>query len=196
MILASSSPFRKEQLSKLCLTFETNKPEVDETAIQGETVPYMVQRLSLAKAQKVAQSYQNQVIIASDQSASFNNLPIGKPGSHGNAIEQLTGFSGKTVHFYTGLAVIDQKSGQIFEHLDETKVTFRHLSKQDIENYLLIEKPYQCAGSFKSEGLGITLFEKIESNDPNALIGLPLIALTSILKQIGVQLPPNFQEVQ
>ncbi len=191
IILASTSPFRKTLLNKLHLPFETAKPQIDETPLADETVKQMVQRLSLEKAQKIAQENHNRIIIGSDQSASFQGQAIGKPYTHSKAIQQLADFSGECVCFYTGLAVIDQAGDKIYQTVDETRVYFRKLSAADIENYLLIEEPYQCAGSFKSEGLGITLFEKIESQDPNALIGLPLIELTGILKQIGIQLPPS-----
>jgi len=191
IILASTSPFRKTLLNKLHLPFETAKPQIDETPLADETVKQMVQRLSLEKAQKIAQENHNRIIIGSDQSASFQGQTIGKPYTHSKAIQQLADFSGECVCFYTGLAVIDQAGDKIYQTVDETRVYFRKLSAADIENYLLIEEPYQCAGSFKSEGLGITLFEKIESQDPNALIGLPLIELTGILKQIGIQLPPS-----
>lgn len=191
IILASTSPFRKTLLEKLCLPFNSAKPEIDETAFKNESVEEMVQRLSLAKARKIAAQNNNAIIIASDQSAAFNNTPIGKPHNRENAIHQLTSFSGQTVIFYTGLAVIDTLHNQVYESMDTTKVTFRKLDSIDIENYLDQEEPYQCAGSFKSEGLGISLFEKLESSDPNALIGLPLIKLTSIFKSIGIQVPPK-----
>lgn len=176
-------------LDKLQIPFSTAKPEIDETPLSNETVSEMVNRLTLAKAEKIAGQVTGKLIIASDQSASFNGVPIGKPHTYQNASKQLSDFSGKSVTFHTGLALIDQVDQKIYQAQDLTTVHFRKLSKEDIHNYLLLEAPYECAGSFKSEGLGITLFEKIDSTDPNALIGLPLIQLTSFLKSAGIQLP-------
>lgn len=187
--LASTSIFRKQLLEKLGLTFTTAKPNVNETPLPNESVTDMVNRLSLAKAEEIARNTNNNIIIASDQSAVFNHQPIGKPHSYDKAFQQLNNFSGKTIEFLTGLVVIDQTHQETYQSLDTTKVFFRKLSHQDIHNYLTLEEPYECAGSFKSEGLGITLFEKIDSTDPNALIGLPLIQLTSFLKACGIQLP-------
>lgn len=189
IVLASTSPFRKMLLEKLGLPFVTAKPEVDETPNPSETVAEMVNRLSQAKAEAIASDYPNALIIASDQSASFHDRPIGKPHHYENAVEQLRQFSGHTVTFRTGLVVLDTRHNLTLQTLDETHVTFRSLSETDIHNYLILEEPYQCAGSFKSEGLGITLFESIEGKDPNALIGLPLIDLTHFLRQCGLQLP-------
>lgn len=191
IILASTSIFRKQLLEKLHIPFETQKPDVDETPLQHESVAQMVQRLSEAKAQAIASNTPNALIIGSDQSAVFNGLPIGKPLTPENAIQQLKQFSGKTIEFITGLAVMDTRNHQTHYATDITKVTFRSLTENEIINYLNIEQPYQCAGSFKSEGLGITLFNSIETSDPNALIGLPLIQLTTILKQCGLPLPPE-----
>jgi MAF protein len=191
IILASTSVFRKSLLEKLHLDFTTAKPEVDETPLANETVKEMVERLSLKKAEKIANNEVNKIIIASDQAAMFNDLPIGKPHNYENAVKQLSSFSNQTITFYTGLVVINQTSNQTFQDMEITKVSFRELSKQDIHNYVLLEKPYQCAGSFKSEGLGISLFKSIETQDPNALIGLPLIKLTNIFKEIDVQVPPK-----
>ncbi len=189
IVLASTSPFRKMLLEKLGVPFETAKPEVDETPQTNETVAEMVSRLSLAKAKAIAPSYPNALIIASDQSASFQDRPIGKPHHYENAVKQLRQFSGQTITFWTGLVVLDTRHNTSQQTLDETRVTFRTLTETDIHNYLVLEEPYQCAGSFKSEGLGITLFESIEGKDPNALIGLPLIDLTHFLRQCGLQLP-------
>ncbi len=191
LILASTSTFRASLLKKLHLNFETAKPDIDESVLPGETVEAMVKRLSLAKGQKIACDTQAKIIISSDQAASFQGKPIGKPLHYDNAVMQLSEFSGNTVTFYTGLAVIDQASQKIYQAMDITQVQFRQLSPEDIHNYLTLEEPYQCAGSFKSEGLGITLFEKLVTQDPNALIGLPLIELTSILKSIGLPIPPK-----
>lgn len=191
IILASTSPFRKQLLEKLQLPFETANPKLDETPLTNETVVDMVQRLSRQKAQVVASQYPDAIVIGSDQSATFNGKAIGKPHTHANAIKQLQQFSGHTIEFVTGLAVV--KGTETHQAIDITRVQFRQLSDTEIEHYLRLETPYQCAGSFKSEGLGITLFEEIQSKDPNALIGLPLIELTSLLKQCGIALPYNYK---
>lgn len=189
IILASTSIFRKQLLEKLGLPFDQLNPEINETPQTNESVQKMTLRLSREKAEAVAKTTSDSLIIGSDQSAIFQDQPIGKPHTHQNAFQQLKQFSGQSIEFLTGLAVIDQRTQQIYKSLDSTRVHFRHLSDQDIENYLRTETPYECAGSFKSEGLGITLFERIESKDPNALIGLPLIDLTTHLKACGIQLP-------
>ncbi|PLA75603.1 septum formation inhibitor Maf [Hydrogenovibrio sp. SC-1] len=191
IILASTSPFRKQLLEKLQLPFETANPKLDETPLTNESVIDMVQRLSRQKAQVVASQYPDAIVIGSDQSATFNGKAIGKPRTHANAIKQLQQFSGHTIEFLTGLAVV--KGSEIHQAIDITRVQFRQLSDTEIEHYLRLETPYQCAGSFKSEGLGITLFEEIQSKDPNALIGLPLIELTTLLKKCGIALPYNYK---
>ena len=149
----------------------------------------MFKRLSLEKALEIAKTTPNAIIIASDQTAVFNNQPIGKPHSVENAVKQLSDFSDQCITFYTGLVVINTATQQTYQTMDITKVHFRSLSETVIRNYINIEQPLKCAGSFKSEGLGITLFKRIESNDPNALIGLPLIELTDIFYQMGYPLP-------
>jgi MAF protein len=189
LILASTSPFRKKLLKKLHLSFEQLAPDINESPLKNESPQSMVARLSKAKAQAIAQQRPNSIIIASDQCAVFQNTPIGKPHTTDNAIKQLQQFSQQTITFYTGLCVINTATQQTFESMDITQVHFRKLSLEVIEHYITIEQPLNCAGSFKSEGLGITLFEKINSNDPNALIGLPLIELTNIFYQMGYALP-------
>jgi len=189
IILASTSPFRKALLNKLKLPFTTESPEIDETPLPNESVVEMVNRLSRTKAQAIAKHHPDAIVIASDQSATYQGQPVGKPHNYQNATQQLRQFSGETILFNTGLVVFDGRTQKTYQTLDVTKVSFRTLSKADIHNYLTLEEPYQCAGSFKSEGLGITLFSKIEGKDPNALIGLPLIDLTTFLKQCGIQLP-------
>lgn len=189
IVLGSSSPFRKQLLEKLQLPFSQYAPNIDETPLDNEAPQQMIERLSLLKAKAVAAARPEHIVIASDQCATFNDRPIGKPHTHENAVKQLSQFSGQTIIFYTGLVVIDPRDGSHHQTMDTTRVKFRHLSQDTIENYLRAEQPYQCAGSFKSEGLGITLFEAIESQDPNALIGLPLIELTSIFQQMGIILP-------
>lgn len=193
ILLASSSPYRRQLLEKLGLTFSSESPDIDECAHDQETVREMVERLSLQKAQALVKHHPNKIIIASDQSASLNNKALGKPGNFEKAFEQLKAQQGQVICFYTGLVVYNPHNQTYLNALDITKVHFRKLSDQQIRNYLLTEQPYDCAGSFKSEGLGITLFSKIENQDPNALIGLPLIELVSLLSQVGLSLPldPN-----
>lgn len=189
ILLASSSVFRKQLLEKLHLNFSQEAPDIDETPLPGETPKKMVKRLTLAKAKALKSKHPEKIIIASDQTACFDNQSIGKPQTFERAKTQLKSFSGKEIIFYTGLAVLDPFTGKTYEAMDTTLVRFRALSDEVIENYLQIEQPLNCAGSFKSEGLGISLFESIESTDPNALIGLPLIKLTSIFYQMGFALP-------
>ncbi len=193
IILASTSSFRAQLLNKLHLPFKQVSPDVDETPLEKEHPKAMVTRLSKAKAQAIAQQQPNSIIIASDQCAVFQDRPIGKPHTTDNAIKQLQQFSQQAITFYTGLCVINTATQQVFSCMDTTQVHFRKLSQEVIKHYIEIEQPLHCAGSFKSEGLGITLFEKILSNDPNALIGLPLIELTSIFNRMGYTLPlkPN-----
>lgn len=188
ILLGSSSPFRAQLLKKLHIDFEQDSPEIDETPLKGESPKAMVERLTQLKAKALKDTHPDKIIISSDQTACLNEQPLGKPHTVENAIKQLQSFSGKTVIFYTGLGVLDT-TGRYYCAMDITKVSFRELSQEMIENYIAIEQPLNCAGSFKSEGLGITLFEKIESIDPNALIGLPLIELTSIFKKMGITLP-------
>lgn len=189
VILGSTSSFRKQLLKKLHIDFIQIAPDIDETPLKDEAPKEMVQRLSLKKAQKIAHNQPNAIIIASDQSAVFNGLPVGKPHSVENAIKQLSDFSGHCITFYTGLVVINTTTQQTYQTMDVTKVYFRNLNDTVIRNYIEIEQPLNCAGSFKSEGVGITLFKRIESQDPNALIGLPLIKLTDIFYQMGYPLP-------
>lgn len=193
ILLASSSPYRRQLLEKLGLTFSCESPDIGESALERENVREMVERLSLKKAQALVHQHPNKIIIASDQSASLNDQALGKPGSFEKAFEQLKAQQGQVICFYTGLVVYNPHDQTYLSALDITKVHFRKLSDQQIRNYLLAEQPYDCAGSFKSEGLGITLFSKIENQDPNALIGLPLIELVNLLSQVGLNLPldPN-----
>jgi septum formation protein len=186
IILASTSPFRKSVLEKLGLAFDCHTPEVDETPHAGETPAQLVERLSIAKAQAVAAHYQQGLIIGSDQVAVIDDEILGKPGNHENAIAQLERASDKTVTFLTGLALVNAASGAIQAEVVPFKVVFRPLSHSQIVNYLHAEQPYNCAGSFKSEGLGIALFERLEGDDPNALIGLPLIRLIRMLEKEGL----------
>lgn len=189
IILASSSIYRQQLLNKLGLPFSTSSPDIDESPRENESVSQMVARLSIEKARAVAEQEPNHIIIASDQSASLNNQALGKPGNYQAAFKQLQTQQGNSIRFYTGLAVYNPLTQDILTAMDITDVVFRQLSDTQIHNYLMAEQPYDCAGSFKSEGLGICLFERIVSEDPNALIGLPLIQLVSLLNQIGLSLP-------
>lgn len=181
--LASSSPYRRELLSRLRIPFAVVAPDVDETPHPGERPTALSTRLALAKAQAVARP--GTWTIGSDQVATLDGLPIGKPGNHDAARLQLEASSGRTVHFHTALALVDFDRGLNRVERIDTRVRFRVLSAAEIEAYLLAEQPYDCAGSAKCEGLGIALLEAIEGDDPTALIGLPLIRLSSWLKEWG-----------
>ena len=185
LILGSSSPFRKQLLEQLQLTFETESPEIDETPLVNESVEEMVLRLSIAKAQEIAKNHPNALIIGSDQSALLDGEVLHKPGNHAKATEQLKNASGREITFQTGLCLLNSSTGKIQAKLVPFTVSFRQLTDSMIESYLKAEQPYNCAGSFKSEGLGIALFEKMQGTDPSALIGLPLIELTNMLNNEG-----------
>ena len=182
LVLASTSPYRKELLARLQLPFTTDAPNVDETALPEETPSSLVQRLSLLKAQALMPRHPNSLIIGSDQVAVCQGRIITKPGSHANAVAQLTSFSEQRIEFLTGLCVLNALTGESQILLEPYNVYFRQLSQDTIEKYLIKERPYNCAGSFKSEGLGTVLFERLEGDDPTALIGLPMIRLIQLLK--------------
>lgn len=182
LLLASSSPFRKELLEKLCLPFDSASPDINETPLFNESPEQYVKRLAEEKSKALASEYSEHIIIGSDQCAVINGKIIGKPHTHENAIEQLKNASGSCVTFYTGLALFNAQTNSIQSSVECFKVHFRDLTDQEIDRYLKIETPYKCAGSFKSEGLGISLFEKLEGDDPNTLIGLPLIRLLEMLR--------------
>ena len=186
LILASTSPFRRELLARLGLPFSTQTPGTDESLQPGEDALALVARLAELKAQAVARREPAALIIGSDQTAVLDGEIIGKPGDHERAAGQLQRASGRTVAFYTGLCLLDSASGQRQIAVDVFKVVFRRLTSEMIESYLRREQPYHCAGSFKSEGLGIALFERLEGDDPTSLIGLPLIRLTRMLEAAGV----------
>lgn len=183
LILASTSPFRKAILDKLGVDFDIASPEVDETALTNETPQQLVERLSIAKAKAVADKVDSALVIGSDQVSVIDGAIIGKPHTHENAVKQLQNASGKTVSFYTGLCLYNSSTDQYQSEVIPFNVVFRHLSEQQIERYLKKETPYNCAGSFKSEALGIVLFEKLEGEDPNTLMGLPLIRLVKMLEK-------------
>ncbi len=186
LVLGSTSPFRKSILEKLQLPFECAKPNIDETAHKNETPQALVERLAIEKAMAVASDFPNAIIIGSDQVAVCEGEILGKPHTFDNGVKQLTKFSGKAVTFYTGLCLYNNANNKTTALVEPFIVHFNILSQSEIANYLNKEQPYNCAGSFKSEGLGICLFEKLEGDDPNTLIGLPLIKLVALLKEHGI----------
>jgi MAF protein len=184
LILGSGSKYRREILDKLHLKYEVVKPGIDESAIDFESPQQLVGRLAEAKARAVEElmTHEHAVIIGSDQVAVCDGQILGKPGNTENAVKQLLGFVGKTVTFYTGLAVLNTATEQCEVRVEPFNVEFRDLTEKEIERYVELEKPFDCAGSFKSEGLGISLFNSLKGNDPNTLIGLPAIALLDMLR--------------
>jgi len=187
IILASQSKFRAELLARLQLDFEQIAPNIDESRQDGESLKALVTRLAKEKAHAVQEGNPDAIIIASDQIAVFGNEALGKPRTRERAISQLSEFSGNKVIFYTAVAV--QQGTKISTHLDKTRVYFKELTQVQIENYIDNEDVLNCAGSFKSEGLGISLFKKIKNNDPTALIGLPMIWLADCLQNLNVSIP-------
>lgn len=187
IILGSSSKYRRQLLEKLKISFEQLSPGVDETPNPQESAPDLCQRLARSKAEAIARLHPQAIIIASDQCAALDGAILGKPGTRDGALAQLKACSGRTVRFFTAICVHDGK-GNYFEDMDTFDVTFRALSQCQIERYVDIDQPLDCAGSFKSEGLGIALFSRMSGNDPNALIGLPLIKLVDLLEKAGVQI--------
>lgn len=184
LILASSSPYRRQMLQRLGLPFQSVSPDVDETPMAGETPAQLALRLSVAKAQAVAHQHPDAVVIGSDQVATLGNLPIGKPGNLENARRQLRQLSGQTVQFHSALCVQAGQRTQVEDVI--TTCTFRDLTNDEIDFYLDQEKPFDTAGSAKAEGLGIALMQSMHSDDPTAIIGLPLIALCRMLRQAGL----------
>lgn len=187
ILLASSSPYRRKLLEKLGLDFEWASPEIDETAKPGEQPEQLVRRLAEEKARRLATTHPNYLIIGSDQIASLNNHILGKPHTHAKAAAQLKSFCLREVTFLTGLCLFNARTKHTQTTVESYRVKFRSLTEAQIENYLHREQPYDCAGSFKAEGLGICLFERFDGEDPNTLVGLPLIALTSMLINEGVE---------
>ena len=186
LILASTSPYRRELLARLGLPFDVAPPEVDETPRPGERPDALAQRLALAKAQAVAAAHPTRVVIGSDQVADLAGLALGKPGTHARAVAQLRAMSGRTVVFQTAVAVVHAERGFARCALVPVTVRLRELDDARIERYLALEQPYDCAGSAKAEGLGISLLQSIDSNDPTALIGLPLIQTCTLLLEAGI----------
>ena len=187
LILASSSLYRKSLLAKLCIPFTSESPDVDEMPLTNEKPEQLVSRLALAKAAYVAARHQG-IVIGSDQVACVDGKILGKPANFSNAFKQLTFLSGRTVTFYTGLALFDSQTGKQETIVETFDVSFKHLSPKSITGYLEVETPYDCAGSFKSEGLGICLFSSLDGRDPNTLVGLPLIALIELLAKFDVDI--------
>ena len=188
LVLASTSVYRSELLKRLQLPFETAAPDVDETPLPGELARATSLRLAQKKARAVAADFPDALIIGSDQVALLEGKQIGKPLTHDNAVNQLRAMRGKTTIFHTALALLNSKTGRMQTEVTENHVTLRNLTDAEIEGYLLKEQPYHCAGSAKSEGLGIALMSKMTGDDPNALIGLPLILLTEMLRRENVRL--------
>ena len=187
LILASTSPYRRELLNRLGLPFDSLRPDTDESPLPGEAPEAMAARLSFAKAEAVALLNPDAWVIGSDQVAEFDGGTLGKPGGREAAIAQLRAMAGRSVRFRTGVCLA--RAGRTLQALDTTTVRFRALTPDEIARYVDAEQPFDCAGSFKSEGLGITLFEAIDSQDPTALIGLPLIATARLLREAGFTLP-------
>ncbi len=186
LVLGSTSRYRHELLARLRLPFEVCAPQVDETPMPGETPADLALRLALAKAHAAASQYPQAVVIGADQVADLAGVAIGKPGNHANAVAQLTRLSGRMATFQTAVAVVRRSTGFEQVLLAPVRVQFRTLTPAEIERYLRLEQPYDCAGSAKCETLGITLLESIESDDPTALIGLPLIRTASMLREAGI----------
>jgi septum formation protein len=188
LVLGSTSRYRRELLERLRVPFEVATPDVDETPQPGEAPLALAQRLALAKAQAVAALYPHAVVIGSDQVADLHGEPLGKPGTHERAVAQLRRMRGQLVVFQTALAVVCKETAFVQQDVAAVRVLFRDLSDAEIEAYLLAEQPYDCAGSAKSEGLGIALLERIDNDDPTALIGLPLIRTARMIRAAGVKL--------
>jgi len=189
IVLASSSVYRQQMLTRLGLPFISSNPSISEARLAGESAETMVERLAIEKAQAVAAQHPGAIIVGSDQTAAVDQETLGKPGNEAAAVQQLLLLSGRVVDFLTAVCVLAPTRTAPLQHLDRTRVHFRALSLAEIKRYVASELPLNCAGSFKSEGLGITLFERIENDDPSALIGLPLIGLASLLRQSGLSLP-------
>jgi len=188
LVLASSSPYRRELLARLGLAFETASPNCDEAPLAGEAPAATATRLALAKARALQGRFRDALIVGSDQVASSGGLRYDKPGTHDNAVRQLRALSGRAVEFHTAVALLDAASGEAHSRVVPCRVLFRTLDDERIERYLRREQPYDCAASAKAEGLGIALIARIETDDPTSLIGLPLIALSELLERAG--LPP------
>lgn len=189
IVLASSSPYRRTLLARLGLPFTWAAPDIDEAALPGENAQQLTLRLAAAKASALARQHPQHLLIGSDQVLMLDGTAVSKPGTHQAAREQLQACSGRTLTFLTSLCLLNSQSGESQCVVEPFEVVFRRLDAQRIERYLLREQPYDCAGSFKMEGLGITLFHALRGDDPNSLIGLPLIRLCDMLIKEGIDLP-------
>lgn len=189
LVLGSTSRYRAELLRRIYADFEQRAPGTDETPLPGETPRDRALRLAIAKARAAADGLEDALVIGSDQVAELGGTVLDKPGTRQRAHDQLAASSGREVHFYTALCLHDTRTGADSVHVDHTIVMFRSLSRDEIDRYIEREQPLDCAGSFKCEGLGISLFERIDNEDPSALIGLPLIALARLLREAGIALP-------
>lgn len=189
LVLASTSAYRRELLQRFGLPFEVARPDIDESPLPGETPQATAERLAVEKARAVAGQFEDALIIGSDQVAHMGDTRFGKPGTVERAVAQLQSMSGRTVVFHTALAVLNTRSGRVQLDAVPTEVRFRSLSSDEIVRYVNKELPLDCAGSAKSEGLGITLLDALAGDDPNALVGLPLIALARMLRNEGIALP-------
>lgn len=185
LVLASSSPYRAALLERLGLPFETHFPNINEAPLPGERPEHLVARLAEAKARATGAIFPHALVIGADQAAVLDQFILGKPGNHERAVQQLRAASGREVVFYTGLCVFNTLTERVNITVEPFRVQFRPLTEKQIEHYLQRERPYQCAGSFRCEGLGIVLFKRLQGEDPNTLIGLPLIRLSEILEQEG-----------
>ena len=189
LILASSSPYRRELLQRFKLPFNHQSPAIDETSKPGESADELVLRLACEKAEAVANNNPNALIIGSDQVAVLDGEILTKPGSEGKALQQLSACSGRSVQFLTGLCLLNSQSGHQQQLVESFTVHFRTLTQEQLKRYIQLEQPLDCAGSFKMEGLGISLFERLEGGDPNSLVGLPLIQLVKLLEAEGITIP-------
>ena len=189
IILASSSPYRKTLLERLQINFTTESPDIDEQSMPAEPVYDFVLRLAETKASHIAAKSTHAIVIGSDQALECEGKILGKPGDHATAKRQLMAMSNKTLSFFTGLCVINTRTNNMQKDVIIYRVTFRNLKESEIESYLIKEQPYNCAGSFMSEKLGVSLIERMQGDDPTALIGLPLISLCKMLRHQGVKLP-------
>jgi len=188
LVLGSTSRYRRELLDRLLIPFSVAAPDVDETPLKGEGPAILAARLALAKANAVARQFPQAVVVGSDQVADFHGVPLGKPGTHDKAVIQLRQMRGHTIVFQTAVAVVCHETGFAQQGIAAVRVKFRDLTDDEIENYLRAERPYDCAGSAKSEGLGIALLDAIDSDDPTALVGLPLIRTCQMLRAAGITL--------
>lgn len=189
LLLASSSPYRRELLARLGLPFDCASPQIDESPLPGESAEALCQRLAESKARALADDYPDHLIIGSDQVLLLDGEPVSKPGAHSAAAAQLRRCSGQRIRFSTAVCLFNSKTKRLQTAIEPFEVIFRQLDDAAIERYLRAEQPYDCAGSFKSEGLGISLFAALQGDDPNSLIGLPLIRLCNMLRTEGIQVP-------